>query len=243
MQGYAAHPPRQDAPLWPGRRALKTRRGGSQWQIHNPKRKDETVSATTPDRTNHTNVPGVPPGPPEAHRQAGDMKSPLTGDHAMSNETEEFMIDGYAIVANLLEQATTRHFKDAVTAAYVAANPHPDDIVVLRQLVERSIVACAAAGLIGAGYALRLHDGEKWATPVTTDLGEIMAALMASGEEELYAGEVGTAGWKGCIRLIYDDLGWDVLGSYSPALIADLSGALALSEALREPMSRYFWNP
>ncbi|QTP37336.1 hypothetical protein B7759_05978 (plasmid) [Burkholderia glumae] len=71
VQGCAAHQPRQDVPLWPGRRALKTRRGGSQWQIHNPAQKDETVSATTPDRTDHTNVPGVPPGPPEAHRQAG----------------------------------------------------------------------------------------------------------------------------------------------------------------------------
>ncbi|QKM51736.1 hypothetical protein B7760_05814 (plasmid) [Burkholderia glumae] len=29
-----------------------------------PERKDENVSATTPDQPNPTNVPGVPPGPP-----------------------------------------------------------------------------------------------------------------------------------------------------------------------------------
>ncbi|TCW78661.1 hypothetical protein C5O80_30575 [Burkholderia sp. SRS-46] len=57
------------APLHPGRRALNPRRGGSQWQIHNPTQKDETVSATTPDRITHTRA-GVPPAPPEAHRQA-----------------------------------------------------------------------------------------------------------------------------------------------------------------------------
>ncbi|MBU9177425.1 hypothetical protein C6V08_34535 [Burkholderia gladioli] len=58
------------APLRPCRRALNPRRGGSQWQIHNPTQKDETVSATTPDRITHTHA-GVPPAPPEAHRLAG----------------------------------------------------------------------------------------------------------------------------------------------------------------------------
>ncbi|KVV25085.1 hypothetical protein WK78_03045 [Burkholderia cepacia] len=58
------------APLHPRPRALNPRRGGSQWQIHNPTQKDEIVSATTPDQTTHTRA-GVPPEPPEAHRQAG----------------------------------------------------------------------------------------------------------------------------------------------------------------------------
>ncbi|HEM7902852.1 hypothetical protein KGP75_18500 [Burkholderia cenocepacia] len=58
------------APLHPCLPALNPRRGGSQWQIHNPTQKDEIVSTSTPDRITHTRA-GVPPAPPEAHRQAG----------------------------------------------------------------------------------------------------------------------------------------------------------------------------
>ncbi|WLE64252.1 hypothetical protein GIY62_35495 (plasmid) [Burkholderia plantarii] len=57
--------------MHPGRRTLKTRRGGSERQIHNPMRKDGTMSATTPDQPEHTNDAGVPPAPPEAHQAAG----------------------------------------------------------------------------------------------------------------------------------------------------------------------------
>ncbi|MBJ9672617.1 hypothetical protein I5693_34205 [Burkholderia cenocepacia] len=39
--------------------------------MHNPTRKDGTMSANTPNPSSHTNDAGVPPAPPEAHRQAG----------------------------------------------------------------------------------------------------------------------------------------------------------------------------
>ncbi|MBW5284124.1 hypothetical protein BurGSRB05_18940 [Burkholderia gladioli] len=110
-------------------------------------------------------------------------------------------------------------------------------------MVERTIVACAVTGFLGAGHALRLHDGVRWATPLTSHLDVIMAALMATGEETLYVQSPDGWCYVGAIRLIYDDLGWDVLGEYDDELIPLLAGALALSEALREPMSAYFWNP
>jgi hypothetical protein len=47
------------------------RRGGSEKQIHNPTRKDETMSANTPDQLHCTTTAGVPPAPPEAHQKAG----------------------------------------------------------------------------------------------------------------------------------------------------------------------------
>ncbi|KWD78477.1 hypothetical protein WL71_24545 [Burkholderia ubonensis] len=61
-------------PLRPWHAPLNPRRGGSQWQIHNPTQKDGIVSATTPDQTTHTRA-GVPPAPPEAHRLAGIRQS------------------------------------------------------------------------------------------------------------------------------------------------------------------------
>ncbi|KWB49442.1 hypothetical protein WL35_06920 [Burkholderia ubonensis] len=58
-------------PLHPRPAPLKARRGGSERQIHNPTRKDGTMSANTPDPSSHTHNAGVPPAPPEAHQKAG----------------------------------------------------------------------------------------------------------------------------------------------------------------------------
>ncbi|MBR8034684.1 hypothetical protein KDW59_21765 [Burkholderia vietnamiensis] len=38
--------------------------------MHNPTRKDGTMSANTPNPSSHTNDAGVPPAPPEAHQKA-----------------------------------------------------------------------------------------------------------------------------------------------------------------------------
>ncbi|USS44156.1 hypothetical protein NFI99_12785 (plasmid) [Burkholderia glumae] len=158
----------------------------------------------------------------------------------MTHDADEFLIDGYEILAKLLAQVRAGQFTDAHTVAYVAAHPHWDEIVILRTLVERTIVACAVAGFLGAGHAVRLHDGKRWATPLTRHLDVIMAALMATSEETLCVRSRDGGCWVGAIRLIYDDLGWDVLGEYDDELIPLLAGALALAAALREPMSAYF---
>ncbi|MGS1024090.1 hypothetical protein [Burkholderia glumae] len=158
----------------------------------------------------------------------------------MTHDADEFLIDGDEILAKLCAQVRAGKFTDTHTAAYVAAHPHWDEVAILRALVERTIVACAVAGFLGAGHAVRLHDGERWATPLTSHLGVIMASLMAAGEETLYVRSRDGWRWVGAVRLIYDDLGWDVLGEYDDELIPLLAGALALAAALRESMSAYF---
>ncbi len=222
-----------------------------------PERKDENVSATTPDQPNPTNVPGVPPGPPEAHRQAG-IRQPSTpefssqlerridagltrpGANDMTHDADEFLTDAYEILGKLCAQVRTGRFTDTHTAAYVAAHPHRDEVEILRAMVERTIVACAVASFLGAGHVVRLHDGQRWATPLTSRLDVIMAPLMATGEETLYVRSRDGEGCVGAIRFIYGDRGWNVLGEYDDELIPLLAGALALAASLRQLMSAYF---
>ncbi|WLE64158.1 hypothetical protein GIY62_35455 (plasmid) [Burkholderia plantarii] len=157
----------------------------------------------------------------------------------MNTEAEEFMIDSYAIVASLLEQATTREFADLDAAIHFAVNPHSDDIVVLRYLVRRAILACAVEGLIDAGYTVRLRDGGKWTTSETTDVDEITAAWMANGQETLYVRDPDH--WEGTstISLINDELGWEAFDRYASELTPYLSRAFALADSLRASLDRY----
>ncbi|ACR32839.1 Hypothetical protein bglu_3p0660 (plasmid) [Burkholderia glumae BGR1] len=107
-------------------------------------------------------------------------------------------------------------------------------------MVERTIVACAVASFLGADHMVRLHNGQRWATPLTSRLDVIMAPLMATGEETLYVRSRDGEGWLGAIRFIYGDRGWDVLAEYDDELTPLLAGALALAASLRQLMSAYF---
>ncbi|MGS1063169.1 hypothetical protein [Burkholderia glumae] len=158
----------------------------------------------------------------------------------MTHDADEFLTDAYEILGKLCAQVRTGRFTDTHTAAYVAAHPHRDEVEILRAMVERTIVACAVASFLGAGHVVRLHDGQRWATPLTSRLDVIMAPLMATREETLYVRSRDGEGWLGAVRFIYGDRGWNVLGEYDDELIPLLAGALALAASLRQLMSAYF---
>lgn len=106
-----------------------------------------------------------------------------------------------------------------------------------RVVIERAIVRHACDELLNAGYILRLHDGEAWATPYTADTDEIMQELQACDCETLYAYSpvedqrplVG-----GSIFLVYGNDGWDVINDNSVALEMHLTGTFALVNALAD---------
>lgn len=116
--------------------------------------------------------------------------------------------------------------------AHFAATRCPEEIR-RRVLIERAIVRRAVTDLIAAGCALRLFDGENWAGGRTTDVGEIMAQLMATDEETL-----GVYGPEPTQRrevfLVYGNDGWDVIADNSASLEDLLAGATKLAEELSE---------
>lgn len=86
-----------------------------------------------------------------------------------------------------------------------------DDSVKLRNLVERTIVRQLCKELMdGGALALRLHDGEVWATSKTPNVEEIMEELQGADEERLY---VYYPDSNSAIFLVYGN-GVDVISDY-----------------------------
>lgn len=105
----------------------------------------------------------------------------------------------------------------------------PGDKIRERIIIERAVVRRAVTDLIAAGYELRLHDGESWATGYTKDVGVIMGELMATDEETICArGERGI----GTVYLVYGNSGWEVIADHSVSLGEFLKGSNELADEI-----------
>lgn len=98
-----------------------------------------------------------------------------------------------------------------------------DPAIKARIVVERAVVRHAANTLVAAGYQLRLHDGEDWATSMTSNVADIMREIGACDEESLYVWHASTGPDKdgryvGKLFLVYGNDGWDVIADHSVAL-------------------------
>ncbi|MGJ7546500.1 hypothetical protein [Variovorax sp. LT1R16] len=85
---------------------------------------------------------------------------------------------------------------------YLAKAKIDDERITARILMERAVVRHAATALIAAGFEVRLHDGEDYATERTKDVNLVMRELMATDEEQLRA-YAPTGEFRGAIQLIY----------------------------------------
>lgn len=138
----------------------------------------------------------------------------------------------------------------------VALAPTPDDLahferseaggrfpiaadIKARIVVERAVVRRAITDILAAGYLVRLHDGESWATGLEPNIDRVMAELCACDEERLYVwkprqGDEQDGKYIGSIYLVYGNEGWDVLADYSVNLEPLLAGANEFAETLSE---------
>lgn len=112
-----------------------------------------------------------------------------------------------------------------------------DPAIKARIIIERAVVRHAATALVASGLQLRLHDGETWATALTTNVADIMGELGACDEESLYAWEPSTEPGKdgryaGKLFLVYGNDGWDVIADHSVALEGVLQPTYAYAESL-----------
>lgn len=145
--------------------------------------------------------------------------------------------DYAAIARRISEQAVTQQYDQSDDAAYFRTAHTTDSSVIARQLVERAIIRQAVTDILAAGYTIRVHDGEEWATRRLDNMEAIMDGLMSTDEEMLavyYMDEGGD--WKriGSVSLIYGNDGHDVIADYSVILGDVLAGANALADGLSE---------
>ena len=128
---------------------------------------------------------------------------------------------------------------DAYFAMLAAINIFAEPAGRTRVLMERAIVRRVCIDLVAAGYMLRLHDGEFWATKRTTDVAVIMKQLMGCDTESLIVTKADPeADGKflrfGSIDLVYGNDGHDVICDYTTNLEDALAGATAYADALAE---------
>lgn len=89
--------------------------------------------------------------------------------------------------------------------------------------------------LKAAGYWLRVHDGEEFATPRTRSERELMAALFTTDDDRLFvyrsADSKGHAGW---VWLVYGNSGWDVISDHTTNLEDVLRPVMVYAETLED---------
>lgn len=125
----------------------------------------------------------------------------------------------------------------AVFASYEARGRplHPE--IKDRVVIERAVIRHAASAILAAGYRLRLHDGETWATALTDSLDTVMREVWACDMERLYvwvpSSDPGNDGkYIGSLMLVYGNDGWDVIADHSVALEDVLQTTYAYAESL-----------
>ena len=106
-----------------------------------------------------------------------------------------------------------------------------------RQKIERQIIYRLVDELLEGGYELRLHDGENWATPKTTNAIQVKNAFMSVDEETLYVYNKNTD-TRYFVFLVYGNDGWDVINDHSVALDDHIRETVKLAEKLEEQHGR-----
>lgn len=133
------------------------------------------------------------------------------------------------------QRAMSTGFAEADDAIYFAQS-YLSDITTeirLRMLIERAVIRRAVTDAIAAGRTVSVDDGEEITVKRSTDLAEIMGAIMSTDEGRLLIhADKGTAG----IYLVHGNDGYDVIADYSTSLEPILAGSNALADALCDLM-------
>lgn len=99
----------------------------------------------------------------------------------------------------------------------------------LRQELEKRIARRCILDLIEAGYTVSVYDGEEVTVKCSTKGTEILAAMMTTDEDYLFAMDA-NGKREGWVRFIYGNSGWDVINDYT----VNLEDALKRTNALIE---------
>ncbi|WP_448146122.1 hypothetical protein [Labrys miyagiensis] len=96
-----------------------------------------------------------------------------------------------------------------------------------RRIVEKTISERIVRDVLGAGYTITIHNGERLVLVQSAGLDEILEALFSSGEDnlKLYANGV----FRHWIYLVYGRGGHDVIADHSFSAEAVLAGAKVLA--------------
>lgn len=97
-----------------------------------------------------------------------------------------------------------------------------------RVVVERLIIHQLVADLLEAGCELKVDDGDAQ-SPWTTNLGEVLDALMNTDEDTLYVRRASDQ-LRGWVLLVYGNDGWDVICDHTTNLTPLLARVNALAE-------------
>lgn len=87
-----------------------------------------------------------------------------------------------------------------------------------RQDLERRITDEIAKTLIGAGFVIRVHDGEDWASKRLTDPVKIQEAIMQTDEDTFVVYKVDSRQPFGRVDFIYGNDGYDVASDWTMGL-------------------------
>jgi hypothetical protein len=87
-----------------------------------------------------------------------------------------------------------------------------------RQDTERRIVDEIAKALIQAGYIIRVHDGEDWATKRTSDPVTIQKAIMQTDEDAFIVYKAESKSPFGRVDFVYGNDGYDVTSDWTMGL-------------------------
>lgn len=98
----------------------------------------------------------------------------------------------------------------------------------MRQHVERLIARRLILDGLRAGYTISVDNGEDGATMPAQNVTAIMAIMFETDEEYLIFQK--TNGFRGWVRLIYGNDGWDVINDYTVNLDHIMGGANALAD-------------
>lgn len=109
----------------------------------------------------------------------------------------------------------------------------------IRVEIEKRIARKALETMIGAGYYVRVHDGEEWACSITQNIDQALSAMMATDEDRVFVLRHNTAGegfgkkyqQVGWVHFVYGNDGFDVICNYSTNLEAHMAGVMAFAES------------
>ena len=157
------------------------------------------------------------------------------------------------LLANLRLQAMSGVFTMPDDAAYFART-YPlrtansgfpreaaNQAIILRQLIERTIVRHTVADLIALGCSVSVYFGDgEYGIKRSTSVEAVMAEIGACDEEFLHVhpGPKNDSVSKkmGTIMLVYGNDGWDVLCDYHTSLEPLLVGVNALAESIGDAL-------
>lgn len=91
-----------------------------------------------------------------------------------------------------------------------------DKEVLKRIATEKAVIRAFVKTALADGCAISVYDGEAYALKKSTNVTEIMKAIMSTDEDRLNVWKDGKQiGW---VYLVYGNDGWDVINDYTTNL-------------------------